>query len=568
MDVHSSNVGLMTGDACYNQEAAILIMTTEILHSILFKGSQLLREVKWVIFDEVHYMRDKERGVVWEETIVLLPESVKLIFLSATIPNSIEFANWIAKIKNSPCHVISTNFRPTPLRHYLFPSGGNHLILVQNELRKFQYNNVKHALESINETDNTAEPKKKRRFKEDSNQLTNQELDIKKLLNLCISSKYLPIIVFAFSKKEVENNAQIFCNLDLTTEQEKIAIEEVYNSALEIVSSEDRKLPQFSTHLAYLRTGIGVHHGGLLPIIKEITEILFQENLLKILFSTETFSMGINMPARSVIFTGLQKFDGERQRMITPGEYTQMSGRAGRRGIDTRGYSIVLLTSKYKEEQLERLFTGSALMLSSQFYLKYSTILNLLRIQGLSPMFIIKKSFFKFQLGSKRLQLEEDLKDLNKKIANLNVPAMYNTVFYNASNVNEDPDKIKLDERILLMLDTTNYDLAKYSIETYLEMGLSDYYAMVNANLNNFSSALMMPTFDWLSGKSFSYICSTYKLYEGTIVRSFKRIEEVLQEACSVAHLLGSTSLEELLIETLKLHRHGIIFTSSLYLVE
>jgi len=338
------DVGLMTGDVTINPSASCLVMTTEILRSMLYRGSEILREIGWVIFDEIHYMRDKERGVVWEETIILLPDACRFVFLSATIPNAREFANWIAKIHNQPCHVVYTDYRPTPLQHFIFPAGGNGLHLVVDENGKFREENFQTALASLSPPE-TAGGGGRRTGKERISHVSGQN-DIYKIVKLIMSRNYHPVIVFSFSKKGCETLALKMQKLEMTNDTEKEMITRIYHNAIDSLNEEDKKLPQIQQLLPLLKRGIGIHHGGLLPLLKEVIEILFQEGLIKCLFATETFSIGINMPAKTVVFTSVRKFDGTANRWITGGEYIQMSGRAGRRGLDDRGIVIMMVDEK------------------------------------------------------------------------------------------------------------------------------------------------------------------------------------------------------------------------------
>lgn len=317
-------------------------MTTEILRSMLYKGSEIIREVKWVIFDEVHYMRDKERGVVWEETMILLNPNVRYVFLSATIPNAGEFAEWICKIKKQPCHVVYTDYRPTPLQHYIFPSGGEGIFLIIDDKGRFREENFNKAVgvlsDNVDMGGNTNDRKKKKKPTEGA--------ELHKIAKMIMEKKYDPVIIFSFSKKEVEGYAMAMNKMDLTSMEEKEKIEDVFKRAMSQLSEEDQKLPQIEHILPVLKRGIGIHHGGLLPIVKEVIEILFQAGWIKILFSTETFSMGVNMPAKTVVFTSVRKFDGQNFRWINGGEYIQMSGRAGRRGLDATGITILMVDEK------------------------------------------------------------------------------------------------------------------------------------------------------------------------------------------------------------------------------
>jgi len=318
------DVGLMTGDVTINPTATCLVMTTEILRSMLYRGSEIMREVGWVVFDEIHYLRDKARGVVWEETIILLPDKVRYVFLSATIPNAMQFAEWITKIHGQPCHVVYTDFRPTPLQHYFFPQGADGIHLVVDEKGIFREDNFNKAMSSIAEKggDDPADAMAKRKGKGKDKKLnkggTKGPSDIYKIVKMIMLKAYNPVIVFSFSKNQCEAYALQMSNLTFNDDSEKQMVDKVFNNALESLSEEDRDLPQIQNILPLLKRGIGIHHSGLLPILKETIEILFQEGLIKVLFATETFSIGLNMPAKTCVFTSVRKFDGVSQRYVTP----------------------------------------------------------------------------------------------------------------------------------------------------------------------------------------------------------------------------------------------------------
>uniref|UniRef100_A0A8C7IJA2 Exosome RNA helicase MTR4 n=1 Tax=Oncorhynchus kisutch TaxID=8019 RepID=A0A8C7IJA2_ONCKI len=379
------DVGLMTGDVTINPTASCLIMTTEILRSMLYRGSEVMREVAWVIFDEIHYMRDAERGVVWEETIILLPDNVHYVFLSATIPNAKQFAEWICHLHRQPCHVVYTDFRPTPLQHYIFPAGGDGLHLVVDENGEFREDNFNTAMQVLRDTGDSGGSS--------GGGLSN----VFKIVKMIMERNFQPVIIFSFSKKECEAYALQVSKLDFNTDEEKKLVEEVFNNAIDCLSDDDKKLPQVEHVLPLLKRGIGIHHGGLLPILKETIEILFSEGLLKALFATETFAMGINMPARTVLFTNARKFDGKDFRWITSGEYIQMSGRAGRRGMDERGIVIFMVDEKMSPAIGKQLLKGSADPLNSAFHLTYNMVLNLLRVEEINPEYMLEKSFYQFQ---------------------------------------------------------------------------------------------------------------------------------------------------------------------------
>lgn len=233
---------------------------------------------------------------------------------------------------------------------------------------------------------------------------------------------YHPVIVFSFSKRECESNALQLSKMDFNDDNEKDMVDAVFTNAIHNLGEDDRTLPQIEHILPLLKRGIGIHHSGLLPILKEVIEILFQEGLLKVLFATETFSIGLNMPAKTVVFTSVRKFDGKETRWVSSGEYIQMSGRAGRRGLDDRGIVILMLDEKMEPAAAKGMLRGEADRLNSAFHLSYNMILNLLRVEGIDPEYMLGKSFFQFQNAAKLPQLERELKQLDEEREDIVVP--------------------------------------------------------------------------------------------------------------------------------------------------
>ena len=438
------DVGILTGDVQINPEASCLIMTTEILRSMLYRGADLLRDVEFVIFDEVHYVNDLERGVVWEEVIIMLPEHVTLILLSATVPNTYEFASWVGRTKKKEIYVISTPKRPVPLEHYLWANKAMHKIV--DAEKHFLEKGWKDANIAMSGKDKahpvvpTGAPANQRggvngqgargQGQRGNASRGNQQRggsqrgrgqpqrgtgnigrtgrgggrttaaqDKNTWVHLVQHlNKYnlLPACIFVFSKKRCEQNADALSNLDFCTSSEKSAIHMIIERSTARLKPEDRVLPQIRRLQELLSRGIAVHHGGLLPIVKEVVEILFAKTLVKVLFATETFAMGLNLPTRTVVFSGFRKHDGRAFRDLLPGEYTQMAGRAGRRGLDPVG-TVIIVTSGSDEAPpvatLRQMILGDPTKLRSQFRLTYNMILNLLRVEALKIEEMIKRSF-------------------------------------------------------------------------------------------------------------------------------------------------------------------------------
>jgi len=424
-----TDVGLMTGDVSINANATCLVMTTEIMRSMIYRGSEVMREVAWVVFDEVHYMRDRERGVVWEESIISLSKDARMVFLSATLSNASEFARWICSVHGTPCHVVYTDKRPVPLQHYAFPMGGKGLFLVSDEQGQFKTSNFAKLTASLDKpakgegNQNQNESGRKAREGKDSKSKGGIIEDLVKIVKLVKDKNLYPLIVFSFSRRECETYASEMANkhIDFNTKEEQEMVNKIFESALGQLDDSEKQLPAVQAMLPLLHRGIAMHHSGLLPILKEIIEILFQEGLVKALFATETFAMGLNMPAKTVVFTALRKWDGERHRWMSSSEYIQMSGRAGRRGKDDKGIVIMMVDEQLDELTCKDLTSGKPGPLESGFRLTYYTLINLLgRTQGTDNMEqMVKKSFYQFQHELSMRQTESKLEEINEEVRNL-----------------------------------------------------------------------------------------------------------------------------------------------------
>ena len=444
------DVGILTGDVQIQPEASCLIMTTEILRSMLYRGADLIRDVEYVIFDEVHYVNDLERGVVWEEVIIMLPEHVTLICLSATVPNTYEFASWVGRTKKKDIYVISTPKRPVPLEHYLWADKKMFKIVDSNKV--FLEKGWKSANDALSGRDKIIAAGQKAKEREEAataagrggrggrgqnarggpqrgaaNQRGGQQprgrgqpanrgqgniartgrgggrTTAAQDKNLWVhlvqhlrKEDLLPCCIFVFSKKRCEENANALSNLDFLTASERSTSHMILEKSLARLKPDDRQLPQIRRTRDLLSRGVAVHHGGMLPIVKECVEILFARTLVKVLFATETFAIGLNLPTRTVVFSGFRKYDNKSFRDLLPGEYTQMAGRAGRRGLDTVG-SVILVAPGADEappqNRLQQMMLGDPTKLRSQFRLTYNMILNLLRVEALRIEEMIKRSF-------------------------------------------------------------------------------------------------------------------------------------------------------------------------------
>ncbi len=360
-DYGSENIGIMTGDIVINPSAPILIMTTEIYRNMLLARDPLVSEIEYVVFDEIHYMSDPERGTVWEEAIIFSPPHIRFLCLSATIPNAKEFASWIQAIKNHQVEVIRYAKRAVPLHHFVFePRVG--LTTAKN----LAANMPKYG----NTFDNRRRGKRKKRH--DYYQVASPKDVVFEMRDK------LPAIVFSFSRKGCEFEAlKLIKNGDfVSSDDERHCITEIYRKHF---NPDVNRMNTTAKLRDVLIKGVGFHHAGLLPQHKAVVEELFSDGLLKVLFATDTFSVGINMPAKTVIFNGLRKFDGRTFRMINSKEYFQLAGRAGRRGIDKVGYVVAIIDGRENDiGKFIQISSADTEPIRSQFQLSFNTVLNLM----------------------------------------------------------------------------------------------------------------------------------------------------------------------------------------------
>ncbi|KAL5266555.1 hypothetical protein ACHWQZ_G003808 [Mnemiopsis leidyi] len=411
-------VGLLTGDIQINTAAPCLIMTTEILRSMLYNGSDITRDLEWVIFDEVHYINDVERGVVWEEVLIMLPEHVSVILLSATVANVTDFAEWVGNTKRKHVYVVKTPRRPVPLEHHLYTGNSDKTskelfkIISANDkvFKNSEYERAKMALASRKKT------------KKDGNR-PNKQADRNTVLSfvrMLERENLLPCVIFILSKNRINELAEGLHALDLTINKEKGQIREFITKCVGRLKGSDRDLPQIVFLKELMIRGIAVHHSGVLPLMKEVTEMLFEKGLIKLLLATETFAMGINMPTRTVVFDAIEKYDGSCKRLLATSEYIQMAGRAGRRGKDETGTVIILCKGKLPDHSdLLNMVQGKATDLSSRFKPTYNMILSVLKGKDLKVEELLKRSFAEYEDQIKARDYKRDRKELEKKLETL-----------------------------------------------------------------------------------------------------------------------------------------------------
>jgi ATP-dependent RNA helicase HelY len=423
----ADRVGLLTGDNSVNPDAPVVVMTTEVLRNMLYAGSQSLRGLAHVVMDEVHYLSDRFRGAVWEEVIIHLPESVTLVSLSATVSNAEEFGDWLDTVRGDT-EVIVSEHRPVPLWQHVLAGrkmydlfeesddgrGGRRevnpdlLRMARLENQKTYNPRDRRKGKTVREADRERERRQRTRIWTPSRAEVIERLD---------SAGLLPAITFIFSRAGCEAAVQqcLYAGLRLNDEDARQRVREIVEERTASIPGEDLHVLGYYEWLEGLERGIAAHHAGMLPTFKEVVEELFVRGLVKAVFATETLALGINMPARSVVLEKLVKWNGEQHADITPGEYTQLTGRAGRRGIDVEGHAAVLWQRGMDPTALAGLAGTRTYPLRSSFRPSYNMAVNLVQQFGRHrSRELLETSFAQFQADrsvvgiSKQVQRNEE----------------------------------------------------------------------------------------------------------------------------------------------------------------
>jgi superfamily II RNA helicase len=404
------DVGLMTGDVTIHPRAQVLIMTTEILRNSIFENPGGLRDVDYVIFDEVHFMDDPERGTVWEESLIFAPQEIRFISLSATIQNLDQLGSWMREIREHELEVIRSDRRPVPLKHRLFAAGVG--VFDPGRLDWVQ-RNAERLLGRPARRERRGRSERGRRHAQGPERF---ETGIDELLDQLEGDGLLPALVFSFSRKDCERLAGRSQRRQLLDEEEVQRMRALQSELLGLFQLDPGELEGEVFRLA--ARGVGYHHAGMLPIHKEVVERMFTSGLIKMLFTTETFALGINMPARTVVFSSLRKFDGLQFDYLRTREYMQMAGRAGRQGIDREGLVVSALDQRtLAEAPLRRILSGRPEPVESRFRLSYSSILHLLPLLGRARLHEAwEKSFNQFQHRAKGKKARERNRDVQRQL--------------------------------------------------------------------------------------------------------------------------------------------------------
>jgi len=524
------NIGLLTGDIVIRPHAPVLIMTTEIYRNMLLTQDRLIQDISHVVFDEIHFMNDPERGRVWEESILFSPASTRFLCLSATIPNAEEFAAWLRTLKDHPVETVTCNQRAVPLHPYLYDVHRG--FVERDQVRAHR--------------DDSRRRKKQQR----KNQTVSASSVVPHL------GDKLPAIVFSFSRKQCEQEAKRLLKFQRFSmdSSSRTAIQEVCSRYF---SSEIERLPSTQFLLTTLVQGIGFHHAGLLPQQRYVVEELFGKGCLKVLFATETFAVGINMPAKTVILNGLRKFDGQRFRLLTSKEYFQLAGRAGRRGIDKEGYVVSLLGGSETVNEYLKISYKDTEPIQSQFQLSYNTILNMLDMYSSEEIDrLLRQNFYAFRKQHRYHRQVRMKTSFSNKCKQLQV-MRYLTSTNELTEKGRFAKKIYFEELLIselfatpLYTQLTDTELLQVITGIVYERrpndhfsfhGISrDYQRLISKirknphflnKLNKLSLKRMMALVDvWSNEGDFQDILTLTTYREGDVVRLFRRVIDMLQQ--------------------------------------
>jgi ATP-dependent RNA helicase HelY len=381
----AAKVGLLTGDNSINSEAPVVVMTTEVLRNMLYEKSSTLVGLSSVVLDEVHYLQDPYRGAVWEEVLIHLPLSVPVVCLSATISNAEEFGEWIGTLRG-PTKVVIEERRPVPLEHHYLIGHELHPMHVQQDgepipnpyIVSLDQEEVRYRT-YYRRSSGVAQHQRIPRPREGYRRVYVPRRE--EVVEVLAQNEMLPAIYFVFSRAGCDRSVEwlMDAGIRLTTREEADRIREFADMRVAWMAEEDLETLGFYEFREALSAGIAAHHAGMLPVFKETVEELFKAGQVKVVFATETLSLGINMPAKTVVIEDLWKFSGERHELLTPGEYTQLTGRAGRRGIDEIGHAVVVFQRQVPFERVASLASTRTYELSSSFRPSYNMAVNLVR---------------------------------------------------------------------------------------------------------------------------------------------------------------------------------------------
>jgi len=420
----ASEIGLLTGDTSINPHARVVIMTTEVLRNMLYADSELLEHLGYVVMDEVHYLADRFRGAVWEEVIIHLPSWVQLISLSATVSNAEEFGDWLQTVRGDT-EVVVSETRPVPLHQHMLV--GERLIpLFRNADTSARPQVNPEIVRMVHTLQKTIAPIRRssrgqRRYQGSGRErFGGPKVSKGQIIRLLHKEDLLPAIFFVFSRAGCDKavHAAVARDVRLTSPDEAKEILDFIEERCQLLNDDDLGVLGYHEWVDAAMRGVAAHHAGLLPVFKEVVEELFRRKLLKVVFATETLALGINMPARTVVLEKLEKFNGESTVPITAGEYTQLTGRAGRRGIDHEGHSVIVWTQGMNPENVAQLASRRSYPLRSSFRPTYNMAVNLIAQFGFQQTRdILESSFAQFQADRHVVELAKQVRKNETSLA-------------------------------------------------------------------------------------------------------------------------------------------------------
>ena len=517
--------GLLTGDRTINPDSSLIIGTTEILRNMIFSNDKRLENIGMVILDEVHYLGDSERGTTWEEIIIHLPKQIKLLSLSATIENKNEFLDWLVSLRG-PTHLVESSTRPVPL--------DVELVATENKNEKIY---------TIKSSTNN---KNKRSFRFQNKYLKHKKPLMNNQINYLDSKELTPTIFFYFSRDRVESKARQ-ATTTRSKQRKNNELKDIFDSVFNSLDIEEYNLLNLDELYWMWTRRIAFHHAGLAPIVKEFIEYLFLNRFIDILFATETLALGLNLPAKSIVIDSPYKYDGIKTRLITQSEFLQLTGRAGRRGIDTKGFAFINYDKNIDIHWYDKLFTLKPSTLSSSFSITYSSILNLTnKYEPNEAIELINKSFYSYQNNFDTKELEnifrsklEVLNELNYSESDLKrkiLTETYRDTFIPGLEIIKEKNEIEFYLMFLCSgLSNSKYDFPIHEKHNNLYTKFMIAQEQLN-KLESFNGLKTRTTIEvswfsifneYLTTQNLEYVLNKFNLNIGDFIRTAKEASEL-----------------------------------------
>jgi len=517
--------GLLTGDRTINSESSLIVGTTEILRNMIFTDDKRLDDIGIIVLDEVHYLGDSERGTTWEEIIIHAPKNIKFLCLSATVENKIEFLEWIVSLRG-PTKLVESSTRPVPL---------------DVELVATERNNEK--IYTIKSTKNN---KNKKTFKFDKKYIKHKKPLLSNQINYLDNNNLTPAIFFYFSRDRVESKARQATSTRPKQKEKKI-LKSLFDEVFQNLDNEEYNLLNLDELYWMWSRRIAYHHAGLAPIVKEFIEYLFLHRHIDILFATETLALGLNLPARSIVIDAPYKYDGVKTRLITQSEFLQLTGRAGRRGIDNIGYAFINYDKNIDTHWYDKLFSLKPNPLNSSFSISYSSILNMINKYKVSDAIkLINKSFYSFQnkfdtydlenIFTSKLQILKELNYFESEIKQKTLTETYRDTFIPGLDIIEEGKDIEFYLMFLCSgLSKSKHDFSihdKYQ-NIYTKFIISQEQinkleAFNNINTRTIVDVSWFSVFnEYLISNNLEYVLSKFNLSIGDFIRTAKEASEL-----------------------------------------